>query len=89
MAKPSALARVVQFLEGVGIKAPWKVRAGSGAQAGAGGRARRRPARLSHRECVTPWPGARAPAQYTGPVSTPEYLSHIHKAKDFRKFGPA
>lgn len=33
--------------------------------------------------------GIKAPWKYTGPASSPEYMSHLPKAVDYRRFGPA
>lgn len=48
---------------------------------------------LSRLPAALPPPLARCPspsrAQYTGPVSSPEYLSHLPKASDYRRFAPS
>lgn len=93
MAKGGLLQKVGQALASVGIKAPWKVRsrterpgharppARAGRSAARGG---------SSPVCKTPAEQVcLLPLQYTGPVSSPEYLSHLPKAINYRGVPPA
>jgi hypothetical protein len=76
MSKGGILKKLGDALRGVGIKAPWAVR---GALASLG--KLRSPMGLRNKLlCVS--------LQYTGPVSSPEYLSHLPKSTEYRKIAP-
>lgn len=83
----SLMDRMSKALNAVGIKAPWRVRAGwwgppvpSAAAAALAVPTAARPRSL---------PALGSAAQYTGPVSGPEYLSHLPRAVDYRGIAPA
>lgn len=74
---------VGNVLRSLGIKAPWKV-----GVAGCGGE------RTFCQGCLCspltrfPLLPTQCPLQYTGPASSPEYLSHLPKAVDYRSTSP-
>ena len=80
-----------QLLGSLGIKAPWKVRREwlawpPGPTQREGGRGRATGELSPTRPPLVTLPSLLL--QYTGPVSSPEYMPHLPKATDYRRVAP-
>lgn len=96
MSRVGVVEKLKAALGRMGIKAPWAVSAGADARrvascaaGGGSGGGRRRSRAAAALADVTALPRSSLSMQYTGPVSGPEYLSHLPRASEYRRVAPA
>lgn len=75
-AKGGVLASIGKALSSMGIRPPWRVSCAATALTCWSA------CRIPHSPAMMPF------LQYTGPLSSPEYLSHLPAATDYRKTLP-